>query len=106
MNKFENELNKGNFVISKCQKCNKIVWPVNDICDNCFSNVVWVTGSKSARIIECSKQKNDWFCLVETEDQIRMIGTLKSDNEPRIEQRILLDECYFDKKPYFMFKAV
>ena len=43
MNKFENELNKGNFVISKCQKCNKIVWPVNDICDNCFSNVIWVT---------------------------------------------------------------
>ena len=64
------------------------------------------SGSKSARIIEYSKQKNNWLCLVETNDQIRMLGTLKSDNEPKIEQKILLDDCFFDKKPHFMFKAV
>ena len=106
MSKFENELKKGNFVISKCQKCKKVVWPVNDICDNCFSKVVWISGSISARIIEYSKQKNNWFCLVETNDQIRMLGTLKSDNEPKIEQKILLDDCFFDKKPHFIFKSI
>jgi len=106
MNKFENELKKGNLVISKCQKCNKIIWPVNDICNNCFSKVVWVDGSKSARIIEYSKQKNNWFCLVETDDKIRMLGTLLSNTEPKIEQKILLEQCFFDKIPHFMFKEI
>jgi len=106
MNKFQNELVKGNFVISKCEKCNKNVWPVNDFCDNCFSSVTWVSGSRSARIIEYSKKNDNWFCLVETDDHVRMLGTLKSDNEPNIEQKVLLDECFFDKKPYFTFKKI
>ena len=106
MSKFENELKKGNFVISKCQKCKKVVWPVNDICDNCFLKVNWVTGSKLGKIIEYSKQKNNWFCLVETDDQIRMLGTLQSNIEPKIEQKVLLDECFFDKITHFMFKEI
>jgi len=106
MNKFQNELVKGNLVISKCVKCNKNVWPVNDFCDNCFSKVTWVTGSRSARIIEYSKQNNNWFCLVETDDHIKMLGKLKSDIEPKIRQKVLLDECFFDKKPYFTFKKI
>ena len=106
MNKFQNELVKGNFVISRCEKCNKNVWPVNDFCDNCFSNVIWVSGSRSGRIIEYSRQNDNWFCLVETDDNIRMLGTLKSDNEPKIEQKILLDDCFFDKKPCFVFKEI
>jgi len=106
MNKFQNELVKGNFVISKCVKCNKNVWPANDFCDNCFSEVTWVSGSRSARIIEYSKQNNDWFCLVETDDHIRMLGRLKSNITPKIGEKILLDECFFDNKPHFNFKKI
>ena len=37
MNKFEEELKKGNFITSECHKCDKIVWPPSDYCDNCLS---------------------------------------------------------------------
>ena len=106
MNRFQNELVKGNFVISRCEKCNKNVWPVNDFCDNCFSRVYWVRGSRSAKIIEYSRKNDNWFCLVETADHIRMLGTLESDTEPKIKQKIVLNNCYFDKKPYFIFKEI
>ena len=106
MNKFQNELKKGNFIISKCEQCNKIIWPVNDFCDNCFSTVSWISGSKSARIIEYSRQNGKWFCLVETGDKVRILDTLLCDNEPEIEQKILLDRCFFDKKPHFLFKPI
>jgi len=43
--------------------------------------------------------------LAETDDHIRMLGKLMSDNEPKIRQKILLDRCFFDKKPYFLFKT-
>jgi uncharacterized OB-fold protein len=56
MNKFETELKAGNFVTSECIKCNKIIWPPSDYCDNCFNDVNWRKVSPNGKLIEWSKK--------------------------------------------------
>ena len=74
MNRFDDELKKGNFVTSECTNCKKIVWPPSNYCNNCFKHVNWRRISLYGKIIEWSKKDNDIFCITEFENTIRIIG--------------------------------
>jgi len=107
MNQFENELKKGNFVVSECKKCKKIVWPPNDYCNNCFGNVTWKKIFGNWKLIEFSKNENNIFCLAEFQGMIRIMGTLKTNsNQPIIGQKLMLETCSYDNEKKFVFSCV
>ena len=47
MNKFENELKNGNFVISECTTCNQVVWPASDFCNICHNNTICINAKNT-----------------------------------------------------------
>ena len=94
MNKFEEELKHGRFVISECSKCKKIVWPPSNYCNKCFEEVNWRNTLTTGKLIEFSKKENTYFGLAEFEEKIRIIGTIKSGkNEPKEGQKVKLESC-------------
>ncbi len=103
MTKFEQELKNNNFVCSFCSKCNKLVWPPSEYCNNCFSNVTWVPVSRKARLIEFSRKDDKYFCVAELESGIRLMGTVESKSELRIGQPVVLIQCSYDNEEKFVF---
>ena len=82
--KFEEELQKGNFVIPFCSKCDKTTWPPSEFCSYCLGEVSWKNASTIGKIIEFSKKDDVMFCLAEFEGGIRIMGSLVSDSVPEI----------------------
>ena len=104
MNKFEEELIVGNFVIGECSNCSKIVWPPSNFCNKCFSNVKWRKISPKGKLIEWSKIGNDVFCITEFENAIRIIGKIDTKNSVlKPGQLVKLSKCALNKKPKFFF---
>ena len=102
---FEDEIKKGNFVISECKSCNKIIWPPNDICNSCFGITKWRKASKNGKILEYSKNEEQFFCLVELEQDLRVICTLIDTIEPKIDQEVSMTNCsMYDGKYSFEVK--
>ncbi|MBI5859690.1 MAG: hypothetical protein HZB73_03095 [Nitrosarchaeum sp.] len=97
---FEYELKKGNFIIGECTDCKKIIWPPSEFCNRCFKEVSWRKGSHEGKIIEFSKQNNDYFCLVEIENTIRIMGKMTS-GVPNIGQHVMIERCGIKDKNYF-----
>lgn len=89
---FESELKKGNFVVSECKHCQKIVWPPSEFCNQCLREVSWKKGSNKGKIIEFSKQNKDYFCLVEIENTIKIMGKISS-GIPNIGQHVKIEKC-------------
>ena len=106
MTKFDDELSHGRFILSFCSDCQKFVWPPASYCNICHNATLWKNTSKHGKILEFSKKEHDYFCLIETDDDIRVLGCVKSLNEPKLGQSVELEECSFDKKPKFLFKLV
>lgn len=101
MNRFEIELEKGNFVTSECSNCKEIVWPPSDFCNKCFGDVTWRKVQKKGKLIEFSKKDGDAFCIAEFEDKIRIFSSLKhSDTEPKLGQDLILENCGFKNDKY------
>ena len=91
MTKFENELKKGNFVVSNCIKCNQIVWPPSEICNKCFSAVKWKEISMDGILLEFSKKDDMFFGIGKFAENIRIMGKLKNNvKEPKIGNKIKL----------------
>lgn len=104
MNMFENELKKGNFVVSECSNCKKIVWPPSDYCNGCLSFVTWRKIIPDGKLIEFSKKNEMIFGMVELEGKIRVMGRLKINSEEiRNGQCVKLDSCNYEKGPQFTF---
>jgi len=94
MNKFDQELEKGNFVTSECDSCKDIIWPPSDYCSNCFNDVMWRPVSKKGKLIEFSKKGNLGFCIAEFENKIRILSTLEhGESTPKIGQDLKLEYC-------------
>lgn len=91
--KFEEELARGNFLISECPKCKISIWPPNEICNKCFGHVEWKNSSQIGKILEFSKEANRIFCLAELDNKIRVMGILNSESEPEIGQKVRLDKA-------------
>ena len=93
MNRFEIELKKGNFVVSKCLKCNHIVWPPSDSCNKCFSQVDWKKISMEGKLLEFSKKDNIFFGIGEFDENIRIMATIKNNSkEPKIGDKVKLSD--------------
>jgi len=97
---FEDELRKGNFQIPECTNCKKIVWPPSDFCNTCFGDIHWRTCSNEGKIIEFSKQNNDYFCLAEFENSIKIIGKLSSGIPDR-DKQVRITQCGIKNNDYF-----
>ena len=97
---FESELKKGNFIISECVHCQKIVWPPSEFCNQCFEEVSWRKSSHEGKIIECSKQNNDYFCLVEIENIIKIMGKIPS-GIPNVGQHVKIKKCGIKDENYY-----
>lgn len=97
---FEKEIEKGNFVLGECSKCKKTVWPPSEYCNACFGEVIPKRGDFVGRIVEFSKKDNDYFCLVEFENQVRIIGKI-SVGTPTKNQKISVKKCGIKDKNYF-----
>ena len=88
---FEEELSKGNFMISKCSKCEHVIWPPNEICSKCFGSAEWRKCSDFGKLIEYSIKDDTIFCLAEF-DSVRIMGTINSTKEPEIGQKVKLEK--------------
>ena len=105
MNKFHQELKNNNFVCSSCLKCNKRVWPPSDFCNSCFGNVVWTPMKKTAKLVEFSCNKDDVFCIVEFEGNIRVMGTIENAKNLKIGQFLTLVKCDYEGTEKFILKS-
>lgn len=102
---FETELKNNRFVCSECIKCNKLVWPPNDFCNSCFNKVRWRPMSRTAKLIEFSKQNDTIFCIAEFENTIRIIGKLETNSQKlSIGQELNLIRCDYDGQETFIFQ--
>ena len=100
MNQFETELKKGNFLIGECPSCKIVIWPPSEFCSKCFGNITWRNSENVGELVEFSKKEDTYFGIVEFENKIRIIGTLKSKNEPKIGQKTKLDNCSIKEGNY------
>ena len=97
---FESELKKGILMIPECMYCNKTVWPPSEFCNQCFKEVSWKKSPNEGKIIEFSRQNNDYFCVVEIKKGVRIIGKVSS-KIPTVGQKIKLERCGIKEGNYF-----
>ena len=96
---FETELTNGVFCITECNICKKIVWPPTEFCNHCFGAISLKKGDFVGKIIEFSKQDEEYFCLVEFENTIRII--CKMTQTPLIDQSVKITKCGISDGNYF-----
>ena len=96
---FESDLSKGRFSIPECRSCNKIIWPPSEFCNQCFGIVTLKKGEFEGKIIEFSKQNNEYFCLVEFEKNIRVLAKIL--RIPEIGQKVKISKCGISNGSYF-----
>ena len=98
---FEEELSKGNFCLPECNKCKKIVWPPSEFCNNCFGEIHLKKEKLDGAIIEFSKHKNSFFCVVEFEGNIKIMA--KCNSIPTKGQKVRIDSCGIENGSYFFY---
>ena len=69
---FEKELEQGRFYIPECLACKKLVWPPSEFCDNCNKETSLRKEEFEGKIIEFSRQNEEYFCMVEFGDSIKL----------------------------------
>ncbi len=105
MNRFENELNNGDFIVSECINCKQIVWPPSDFCNICHNITKWRNTDNIGIIIEFSKKNDEFFGLIEIEQNLRIMGKIITKKIPKINQKVVLKKCSFNKIPKFIFET-
>ncbi|MGV7226194.1 MAG: hypothetical protein ACQ9CV_04660 [Nitrosopumilus sp.] len=96
---FEDKLQNGEFCIPECSECKNIVWPPSGICNNCFGNVLLKKGEFEGKIIEFSRENENYFCMVEFEKTIRIMA--HSLQVPKVGQTVLISNCGIKNGNYF-----
>ncbi len=96
---FESKLNEGEFFIPECAECKKIVWPPTEFCNHCFGIVTLKKGPFEGTIMEFSRQNEQYFCLVEFEDTIKIIANISKT--PTIGQKVKISKCGISNGNYF-----
>ncbi|MDH3610459.1 MAG: hypothetical protein OEM79_01710 [Nitrosopumilus sp.] len=97
---FELELKKGNFLMSECDHCKKIVWPPSEWCNQCLCKNSWRKCNGKGKIIEFSKKETTYFCVAEIENSIKIIGEIISGT-PKIGQNVVISDCGICDDNYF-----
>ena len=96
---FEEELTKGNFTIPECLSCKKIIWPPAEFCNVCYNETSLKTGQFTGKIIEYSKQNEEYFCMVEFLDSFRLMA--KTNDKPEIGKIVKITKCGILNGNYF-----
>ena len=96
---FENELEKGQFCIPECLSCKKLVWPPSEFCHKCNGETSLKKEEFEAKIIEFSRQNDDYFCIVEFYDSIRIMA--KMTTCPKKDQIVKISKCGMIDGSYF-----
>ena len=99
--KFDTELTKGNFFLSECPNCQKIVWPPSEYCDQCLQEVNWRKSSGMGIILEFSKKNEQIFCVAEIENSIRLIGKIVS-GLPEVGKKVIIESCSVEGQDYVL----
>ena len=98
---FEAELKKGHFMVPECLKCKDVIWPPSDYCSHCFGKISWRELDGIGTILEFSKNRDVFFCLVEFEKNIRILGALDTRSKPpEINKKVKIENCKMDGKNY------
>ena len=79
--------------------CKKIVWPPSEFCDNCNETTSLKKGDFEGKIIEFSKQNEDYFCMVEFYNSIRLMA--KMLKIPKKDQIVKISKCGISNGGYF-----
>ncbi|MDH5463376.1 MAG: zinc ribbon domain-containing protein [Nitrosopumilus sp.] len=96
---FEAELRKGEFFIPECRSCDRVIWPPSEFCNQCFGPVSLRKKEYEGKIIEFSKQNNEYFCLVEFEKNVRVLA--RTLEEPEIGKKVRMSKCGISNGSYF-----
>lgn len=96
---FESELEQGNFCIPECTVCKKITWPPSEFCNHCFGKVSLKRGDFEGKILEFSRQEEDYFCLVEFANTIRIMARISQT--PKVGQVVRISKCGISNGSYF-----
>ena len=96
---FENELEKGRFYLPECLPCKKWVWPPSEFCDRCNGETSLKKEEFEGKIIEFSKQNDNYFCIVEFYDSIRIMA--KMTTCPKKDQIVKISKCGIIEGSYF-----
>ena len=96
---FESKLNDGEFCIPECIECKKIVWPPAEFCNHCFGIVSLKEGDFKGRIMEFSRQNDQYFCLVEFENPVRIMANISKT--PALKQIVKISKCGISNGNYF-----
>ena len=96
---FDERLDKGEFCIPQCTECKKIVWPPLEFCNSCFGAVHLKEGEFEGKIIEFSRENEQFFCMVEFENSIRIMAHIT--DTPEIGQTVKISNCGIKEDNYF-----
>jgi len=96
---FEKELVKGRFYIPECKVCEKLVWPPSEFCDNCNKEISLKKEEFEGKIIEFSRQNEEYFCVVEFCDSIRIMAKMMT--LPKKDQIVKISKCGIIKGSYY-----
>ena len=97
---FKEGLKNSEFLLSECKNCKKIVWPPSEFCDKCFQKNSWKKSSGIGKVVEFSRKDRSYFCVVEIEKSIRIIGEIVS-GLPKIGSKVKILECGIKNGNYF-----
>ena len=97
---FEKELEKGQFCIPECTVCKKLVWPPSEFCDNCNEETSLRKEEFKGKIIEFSSQNEDYFCVVEFCDSIRIMAKMMTTVQKR-DQIVKISKCGISERKLF-----
>ena len=96
---FEKELEKGRFYIPECVACKKLVWPPSEFCDICNEETSLKKEDFEGKIIEFSRQNEEYFCVVEFGDSIRIMA--KMTTQPKKGQVVKNSKCGINEGSYY-----
>ena len=96
---FEEKLSRGEFLIPKCTQCNKINWPPSNYCSYCFGKIELKKQEFEAKILEFSKESNDYFCIIEIEKSFKIIA--KTNHTPTVGKIVTITNCGIKDGDYF-----
>jgi len=96
---FESKLTEGKFCIPECDECKKIMWPPSETCNHCFGNVHLKEGDFEGKIIEFSRQNEQYFCMVEFEKTVRIMANISET--PEIGKSVKILKCGIKDGNYF-----
>ena len=96
---FEKELEKGQFCIPECTVCKKLVWPPSEFCDKCNGKISLRKEEFEGKIIEFSRQNEEYFCVVEFGNSIRIIAKMMT--LPKKDQIVKISKCGISERSYY-----